>query len=60
MPDPSVESDTRAPNAVLAALGLLLERAINSVLVLDAESRARLAAFDGRALTLKFRNTPLA
>ncbi|MGA8277592.1 MAG: SCP2 sterol-binding domain-containing protein, partial [Rhodanobacteraceae bacterium] len=42
------------------ALGLLLERAINSVLVLDAESRARLAAFDGRALTLKFRNTPLA
>ncbi|MGA9421565.1 MAG: SCP2 sterol-binding domain-containing protein [Rhodanobacteraceae bacterium] len=45
---------------MLVALGRLLEGAINGVLVFDAESRARLGNLEGRALTLDFKNTPLA
>lgn len=50
----------RLPNPVLATLGRALEHALNRALALDPETRMRLAALDGRALTVEFRGTPIA
>lgn len=50
----------RTPNPILAALGGLLESALNRAIALDPETAARLAALDGRALTVDFTRTPFA
>lgn len=48
------------PNPVLAALGRALEGALNRLVDLDPDTRKALGSLDGRAVTLDFRNTPLA
>lgn len=53
-------TELRKPNPVLAVLGRLLETALNRALALDPDTRSKLAALDGRALSVEFRNTPLA
>ncbi|HEY0179717.1 MAG TPA: SCP2 sterol-binding domain-containing protein [Dokdonella sp.] len=45
----------RAPNPLLAALGGALEAALNRLVALDPDTQVRLAALDGRAVTLDFR-----
>lgn len=50
----------RAPNPVLSVLGRALEGVLERALRLDPETRARLAALDGRAVTLTFRGGGLA
>ncbi len=50
----------RRPNPLLAVLGRALEAALDRVIDLDPETRAALRALDGRAITVEFRNTPLA
>ena len=50
----------RLPNPWLAAAGRALEAALNRALDLDPATREKLAALDGRALTLTFTGTPLA
>jgi ubiquinone biosynthesis protein UbiJ len=50
----------RAPNPLLAMLGRTLEGVLNRALDLDPDTRARVAALDGRAVTIEFRGTPLA
>lgn len=45
---------SRRPNPVLAVLGRALESALNRALALDPETRAQVAALDGRAVTLDF------
>lgn len=42
-----------APRPLLAALGHLLEAALNRIIDLDVETRLRLRALDGRAITLE-------
>ncbi len=42
----------RAPHPVLVRLGRVLEAVLNRLVDLDPETRGRLAALDGRALTL--------
>lgn len=42
----------RTPRPLFATLGRLLETALNRVVDLDAETRTRLRALDGRAVTL--------
>ena len=51
------ESAQRAPNPLLAILGRGLQTALNHALSLDAETRAGLAALDGRAVSIEFRGT---
>jgi len=53
-------SEPRRPNPILARLGTLLEIALNRALALDQETRQRLAALDGRAVSISFTGTPLA
>ena len=53
-------TDARTPNPLLAALGRALEVALNRAVALDADTRARLAALDGRAVSLTVAGTPLA
>ena len=50
----------RRPNPVLAALGRALEAALDRAIDLDPDTRASLRALDGRAVTIEFRDTPLA
>lgn len=50
----------RTPNPILAALGGLLESALNRAIALDPDTAARIRALDGRALTVDFANTPFA
>jgi len=50
----------RRPNLLLAVLGRALEVSLDRVIDLDPETRAALRALDGRAITVEFRNTPLA
>ena len=50
----------RTRNPVLALLGRALEAALDRVVDLDPETRASLRPLDGRAITIEFRNTPLA
>lgn len=56
MSEPSVQSDTPSPNPILGALGRALEAALNRLVALDPETQARIAALDGRAVTLDFGN----
>lgn len=60
MSDASRSTGARAPNPLLAALARALEAALNHALALDAETRARLAALAGRAVTLELRRPVLA
>jgi ubiquinone biosynthesis protein UbiJ len=57
---PRTDTTDRKPNPVLAVLGRALEAALNRLVALDAETRTALRTLDGRAITLDFRNTPLA
>lgn len=50
----------RTLNPILAALGGLLESALNRAISLDADTAGRIRALDGRALTVDFSNTPFA
>ncbi|WP_313918778.1 SCP2 sterol-binding domain-containing protein [Tahibacter sp.] len=50
----------RTPNPLLSLLGRLLQAALNRALALDADTRSQLRRLDGRALSIEFRNTPLA
>lgn len=45
---------SRRPNPVLAVFGRALESALNRALALDPDTRARIGALDGRAVTLDF------
>src|SRR6185312_8174593 len=59
----SARPDSAAPrsaNPVLAVLGRALEAALDRAIDLDPDTRASLRALDGRALTVEFRDTPLA
>lgn len=50
----------RKPNPLLNLLGGLLQTALNRALALDPDTRAQLRRLDGRALSVEFRDTPLA
>lgn len=50
----------RTPNPLLSLLGRLLQAALNRALALDPDTRNQLRRLDGRALSVEFRNTPLA
>ena len=60
MSEGTATSAPRRPDPVLGLLGRALETALDHVLDLDPETRASLRPLDGRAVTLEFRNTPLA
>lgn len=45
----------RAPNPILAVFGRALESTLNRLVALDEQTRQRLPALDGRALTLDFK-----
>lgn len=49
---PAAPSRVRTPNPLLAALGRVLEAVLARAIALDPDTRARLAALDGRAVTL--------
>lgn len=57
MSDVTPTATTRVPNPLLAVLGRALEAALNRIVDLDPDTRARLAALDGRAITLDFKGT---
>jgi ubiquinone biosynthesis protein UbiJ len=50
----------RQPNPLLATLGRLLEAALNRALALDAETRERLSALEGRRIGIELRGANLA
>jgi ubiquinone biosynthesis accessory factor UbiJ len=50
----------RRPNPILALLARALEAALARAIDLDPDTRKALRALDGRAVTVEFRNTPLA
>jgi len=56
MSEASPSSGARAPNPVLAVLGRALEAALNRVIDLDPDTRTRLRALDGRAVTIDFKS----
>lgn len=60
MPEAIPADAARAPNPLLGALGRALETALNRLVDLDPDTRTRIAALDGRALTLDFRGSALA
>jgi len=55
-----VNSPNRQPNPLLARLGALLEHALNRALALDADTRARFAALEGRRVGVELRGVGLA
>ena len=55
-----VSASTRTPNPFLAAAGRALEAALNRVVDLDPDTRTRLRAFDGQALTVDLEGSALA
>lgn len=55
MSEPAASGAPRAPNPILAVLGRALEAALNRLLELDPETKSRLAALDGRAVTVDFK-----
>jgi len=55
MPESVSPRAPRVPNPLLAMLARGLEAALNRVVDLDPETRTRLGALDGRALTLDFK-----
>ena len=59
----STTPDNAAPrrrNPMLDLVGRALEATLDRVVALDPETRASLRPLDGRAITIEFRNTPLA
>ena len=60
MSEAAANAAPRTPNPILSVLGRALEAALDRVLDLDPETRAELRSLDGRAVTVEFRNTPLA
>ncbi len=50
----------RTPNPLLSLLGRLLQAALNRAVALDPDTRSQLRRLDGRALSVEFKNTPLA
>jgi ubiquinone biosynthesis protein UbiJ len=60
MPEAIPASAARAPNPLLVALGRALETALNRLVDLDPDSRTRIAALDGRAITLDFQGSALS
>jgi ubiquinone biosynthesis protein UbiJ len=56
MPDLSPTPAARAPNPLLSVLGRALEASLNRLLALDPDTQARIAALDGRAITIDFRS----
>jgi len=55
MPEATPTPARRTPNPVFSILGRALESALDRVVDLDPDTRARLTALDGRAVTLDFR-----
>jgi ubiquinone biosynthesis accessory factor UbiJ len=53
-------SDPRFPNPILARLGRALELALDRIVALDAQTRARLVALEGRRIGVDLRGTGLA
>ncbi len=53
-------STPRTPNPLLSLLGRLLQAALNRALALDPDTRSQLRRLDGRALSVEFKDTPLA
>jgi len=53
-------SAERKPNPILVQFGRLLEAALNRALALDDESRAQVAALEGRRVGIEISGTPLA
>jgi ubiquinone biosynthesis protein UbiJ len=53
-------TDTVRSNPVFALLGRALERVFARALRLDPPTQARIAALDGKAVTLAWRGTPIA
>ncbi len=47
-----MSTESRTPNPLLAALGRVLEGAINRALALDPETEQKMAALDGRSIEL--------
>jgi ubiquinone biosynthesis accessory factor UbiJ len=60
MPAEPTLTSPRSPNPVLGVLGRGLAAALNRLVDLDPDTRAALRSLDGRAITVEFRNTPLA
>ena len=54
-PDASLIPAARAPHPLLAVLGRALEAALNRLVDLDPDTRARIGALDGRAITIDFK-----
>lgn len=54
----SAAPSPRPPHPVLALFGHALERVLGRVLALDTETRSRLAALEGRAITVDFSGVP--
>ena len=57
---PNVSAGQRTPNPFLAAAGRALEAALNRLVDLDPDARARLRALDGHALTVDLKDSALA
>ncbi|HEY6943484.1 MAG TPA: sterol-binding protein, partial [Dokdonella sp.] len=49
---PAASSRDRTPNPLLAALGRVLESVLDRAIGLDPDTRTRMAALDGRSVTL--------
>jgi ubiquinone biosynthesis protein UbiJ len=56
MPAVSPNPPVRTPNPLLHMLGRMLEAALNRILALDRDTQTRIAALDGRAITLDFKS----
>ncbi len=56
MPETLPSSATRARNPFFNTLGRALEAALNRLVDLDPETRTRIAALDGRALSIDFKS----
>lgn len=50
----------RTPNPVLSVFGRLIESVLDGAIALDPETRERLAALEGRAISMTFKGTGLA
>lgn len=60
MPEASIGGVPRTPNPVLSVFGRLLESVLDRAISLDAETRDRLSALEGRAIGMSFKGTGLA
>ena len=60
MPAQPENATPRRQNPILAVFGRALESALDRAIDLDPDTRTALRSLDGRAVTVEFRNTPLA